>query len=162
MPVKQRISLNENVFFFFAWYCVGRQSSSTPQVTLLDMNVNFEPFASDGPVTANMGLTSTPESGVPTGPNLWHFAVYGSSQSDGSGSTKFGYTGNVLTPKQAKTSLVPGGTMNINGIRFNFNMGGKTFFQIFKYSFKKKIFLKFICVMYFCVLYPLEGYKRLL
>lgn len=126
------------------------------------MNVNFEPFASDGPVTANMGLTSTPESGVPTGPNLWHFAVYGSSQSDGSGSTKFGYTGNVLTPKQAKTSLVPGGTMNINGIRFNFNMGGKTFFQIFKYSFKKKIFLKFICVMYFCVLYPLEGYKRLL
>lgn len=118
--------------FFVAWYCVGRQSSSTPQVTLLDMNVNFEPFASDGPVTANMGLTSTPESGVPTGPNLWHFAVYGSSQSDGSGSTKFGYTGNVLTPKQAKTSLVPGGTMNINGIRFNFNMGGKTFFSNFQ------------------------------
>ena len=100
----------------------------------MGFNARFDPYSvSDGevPVTMHADWTATPDSGEPTGPNLWHMAVYGNSRSDGSDPDKRGYTGNVLTPKKAKTSLVSGGVMTIDDIRFNFNMAGMISVHLF-------------------------------
>ncbi|XP_041460889.1 uncharacterized protein LOC121412045 [Lytechinus variegatus] len=100
------------------------QAAERPRVEWesLATNMNYPLTTGEVKVTMDATMGFTANSGVPSGPGLWHMAVYGSREDSDSTHDKFGYTGNVLTPKQAKTRIAPGRSTTISGISFRMDM----------------------------------------
>nr|XP_054775629.1 uncharacterized protein LOC129284221 [Lytechinus pictus] len=100
------------------------QAAERPRVEWesLGTSMNYPQTTGEVKVTMDATMGFTANSGVPSGPGLWHMAVFGSREDSDSTHDKFGYTGNVLTPKQAKTRIAPGRSTTISGISFRMDM----------------------------------------